>query len=230
MSGRCTITRAGTDPRVDVCALSAVEALARGEGGPLCGIPVTTKDSHWMSGVESTAGSRARRGFVPAETAASIERLQAAGAVIFARTTTPEFCYFGVTESALFGRTTNPWNLGRTPGGSSGGAAAAVASRCGPLSLGGHGGGSIRIPAAFCGIVGRSLPRTSTGPRSCMTRTSPGCPPAPCRWGSAMTACRYRCRSWACGAPTTAFWRPRRPSRACSASMPTRQTREATHD
>ena len=71
-------------------AKAADEALARGEGGPLCGIPVTTKDSHWMSGVESTAGSRARRGFVPAETAASIERLQAAGAVIFARTTTPE--------------------------------------------------------------------------------------------------------------------------------------------
>lgn len=129
-------------------AKAADEALSRGEGGPLCGIPVTTKDSHWMSGVESTSGSRARRGFVPAETTASIERLQAAGAVIFARTTTPEFCYFGVTESALFGRTSNPWNLGRTPGGSSGGAAAAVASGCGPLSLGGDGGGSIRIPAA----------------------------------------------------------------------------------
>lgn len=142
------------DPAAREAAKAADEALSRGEGGPLCGIPVTTKDSHWMSGVESTAGSRARRGFVPAETTASIERLQAAGAVIFARTTTPEFCYFGVTESALFGRTSNPWNLGRTPGGSSGGAAAAVASGCGPLSLGGDGGGSIRIPAAFCGIVG----------------------------------------------------------------------------
>jgi Asp-tRNA(Asn)/Glu-tRNA(Gln) amidotransferase A subunit family amidase len=135
-------------------AKAADEALARGEGGPLCGIPVTTKDSHWMSGVESTSGSCARRGFVPTETTASIERLQAADAVVFARTTVPEFCYFGVTESALFGRTSNPWDPGRTPGGSSGGAAAAVASGCGPLSLGGDGGGSIRIPAAFCGIVG----------------------------------------------------------------------------
>jgi Asp-tRNA(Asn)/Glu-tRNA(Gln) amidotransferase A subunit family amidase len=135
-------------------AKAADEALAHGEGGLLCGIPVTTKDSHWMRGVESTSGSRARRGFVPAETTASIERLQAAGAVVFARTTVPEFCYFGVTESALFGRTNNPSDLGRTPGGSSGGAAAAVASGCGPLSLGGDGGGSIRIPAAFCGIVG----------------------------------------------------------------------------
>jgi len=104
--------------------------------------------------VESTSGSSARVGFVPAETAGSIERLAASGAVIFARTTVPEFCYFGVTESGLFGRTSNPWNLERTAGGSSGGAAAAVAARCGPLSLGGDGGGSIRIPAAFCGIVG----------------------------------------------------------------------------
>jgi len=142
------------DDRARRAALAADEALGRGEGGPLCGLPVTTKDSHWMSGVESTSASRARRGFVPAETVASIERLEAAGAVVFARTTVPEFCYFGVTESALFGRTSNPWNLDRTAGGSSGGAAAAVAAGCGPLSLGGDGGGSIRIPAAFCGIVG----------------------------------------------------------------------------
>jgi Asp-tRNA(Asn)/Glu-tRNA(Gln) amidotransferase A subunit family amidase len=135
-------------------ARAADAALSRGEGGPLCGVPVTTKDSHWMAGVESTSGSRARKGFVPAETVGSIERLQAAGAVVFARTTVPEFCYFGVTESDVFGRTSNPWNLDRTAGGSSGGAAAAVAAGCGPLSLGGDGGGSIRIPAAFCGIVG----------------------------------------------------------------------------
>jgi Asp-tRNA(Asn)/Glu-tRNA(Gln) amidotransferase A subunit family amidase len=126
----------------------------RSEPGPLCGIPVTTKDSHWMAGVESTGGSRARRGFVPTETVAAIKRLEDAGAVIFARTSVPEFCYFGITESELFGRTANPWDLNRTAGGSSGGAAAAVAAGCGPLSLGGDGGGSIRIPAAFCGVVG----------------------------------------------------------------------------
>jgi Asp-tRNA(Asn)/Glu-tRNA(Gln) amidotransferase A subunit family amidase len=142
------------DERARLAAAAADEALARGSGGPLCGVPVSTKDSHWMAGVESTSGSRSRVGFVPAETVGAIERLEAAGAVVFARTTVPEFCYFGITESDLFGRTANPWNPDRTAGGSSGGAAAAVAAGCGPLSLGGDGGGSIRIPAAFCGIVG----------------------------------------------------------------------------
>ena len=135
-------------------ARAADDALARGDGGPLCGIPVSTKDSHWTAGIESTSGSRTRVGFVPTETIGAIVALEAAGAVVFARTTVPEFCYFGVTESDLYGRTSNPWNLGYTAGGSSGGAAAAVAASCGPLSLGGDGGGSIRLPAAFCGVVG----------------------------------------------------------------------------
>jgi Asp-tRNA(Asn)/Glu-tRNA(Gln) amidotransferase A subunit family amidase len=142
------------DDRAQRAARAADDALRRGQGGPLCGIPVTTKDSHWMAGVESTSASRTRMGFVPTETVGSIERLEASGAVVFARTTVPEFCYAGTTESDLFGRTSNPWNLDRTAGGSSGGAAASVAAGCGPLSLGGDGGGSIRIPAAFCGIVG----------------------------------------------------------------------------
>jgi Asp-tRNA(Asn)/Glu-tRNA(Gln) amidotransferase A subunit family amidase len=146
------------DDRARRAARAADKALAgtsrRSKPGLLCGIPVSTKDSHWMAGVESTSGSLARKGFVPTETVAAIERLERAGAVIFARTTVPEFCYFGITESEVFGRTSNPWNLGRTAGGSSGGAAAAVAAGCGPLSLGGDGGGSIRIPAAFCGVVG----------------------------------------------------------------------------
>ena len=102
----------------------------------------------------AASGSRALADFVPAETSAAVERLEAAGAVIFAKTTTPEFCYFGITESPVNGRTSNPWDLDRTPGGSSGGAGAAVAAGLGPLALGGDGGGSIRIPAAFCGLVG----------------------------------------------------------------------------
>jgi Asp-tRNA(Asn)/Glu-tRNA(Gln) amidotransferase A subunit family amidase len=142
------------DDRARRAAMAADQALARAAGGPLCGVPASTKDSHWMAGVPSTSGSRSRVGFVPAETVGAIERLEASGAVVFACTTVPEFCYFGVTESELFGRTANPWNLDRTAGGSSGGAAAAVAAGCGPLSLGGDGGGSIRIPAAFCGVVG----------------------------------------------------------------------------
>jgi Asp-tRNA(Asn)/Glu-tRNA(Gln) amidotransferase A subunit family amidase len=86
---------------------------------------------------------------VPTETVTAVRRLEAAGAVIFAKTTTPEFCYAGTTPG-----THNPHAPTRTPGGSSGGAAVAVAAHAGPLALGGDGGGSIRIPAAFCGVVG----------------------------------------------------------------------------
>jgi Asp-tRNA(Asn)/Glu-tRNA(Gln) amidotransferase A subunit family amidase len=142
------------DDRARRAAAAADAALARGDGGPLCGVPLTIKDSHWLAGVTSAAGSRALADFVPAETSAAVERLEAAGAVIFAKTTTSEFCYFGITESPLNGRTSNPWDVSRTPGGSSGGAGAAVAAGAGPLALGGDGGGSIRIPAAFCGLVG----------------------------------------------------------------------------
>jgi Asp-tRNA(Asn)/Glu-tRNA(Gln) amidotransferase A subunit family amidase len=133
---------------------AADAAIRRGEGGQLCGLPVTIKDSHWLAGVTSAVGSRAMADFVPGVTTAAVERLETAGAVIYAKTTTSEFCYFGITESPLNGRTNNPWNLERTPGGSSGGAGAAVAAGAGPLALGGDGGGSIRIPAAFCGLVG----------------------------------------------------------------------------
>ena len=142
------------DKRARTAAAAADAELARGEGGPLCGVPVTVKDSHWIAGVPTTCASRALVDFVPRETVGAVERLEAAGAIVYAKTATPEFCYFGTTESALYGRTANPWNAERTPGGSSGGAAAAVAAGAGPLALGGDGGGSIRIPAAFCGIVG----------------------------------------------------------------------------
>ena len=142
------------DERARAAAAGADAALARGTGGPLCGLPVTIKDSHYLAGVSAASGSRALVDFVPAQTSAAVERLEAAGAVIFAKTTTPEFCYFGITESPVNGLTSNPWDLGRTPGGSSGGAGAAVAAGLGPLALGGDGGGSIRIPAAFCGVVG----------------------------------------------------------------------------
>ena len=157
------------DGRAREAARAADVLLARGEAGPLCGVPVTVKDTQYLAGVPTTAGSRARVDYVPRETAAPVERLHNAGAVIFAKTTTPEFCYFGVTESELHGRTRNPWNLTRTPGGSSGGAGAAVAAGLGPISMGGDGGGSIRIPAAFCGIVGfkptfGAVPREPSSP------------------------------------------------------------------
>jgi Asp-tRNA(Asn)/Glu-tRNA(Gln) amidotransferase A subunit family amidase len=140
--------------RAREAARRADRDLARGEGGPLCGIPVSVKDSQWLAGVPCKNGSKTLENFVPEATCAAIERLEEAGAVVFGKTTCPEFSYIGVTFSDVYGVTNNPWNLERTPGGSSGGAGAAVAAGLGPLSLGGDGGGSIRIPSAFCGLVG----------------------------------------------------------------------------
>ena len=135
-------------------AQEADKQLQSGDAGPLCGLPITIKDSQFLAGYPCTNGSKTLSQFIPTETCKAIELLEAAGAVIFAKTTCPEFSLTGITHSDLFGTTSNPWDLNRTPGGSSGGAGAAVASGLGALSLGGDGGGSIRIPAAFCGIVG----------------------------------------------------------------------------
>src|SRR4029079_1181204 len=112
------------------------------------------KDSHYMAGVPTMHASLAVEPHVPDETVVAVERLEAAGAVVYAETTTPALCYFGYTESERHGRTANPHDLTRTAGGSSGGAAAALAAGAGPLALGGDGGGSIRIPAAFRGAGG----------------------------------------------------------------------------
>lgn len=128
--------------------------LAQGLGGALCGLPITIKDSQWLAGVPCANGSHSLANFIPDETCAAIKCLEQADAVIFAKTTCPEFSLSGCTTSSLYGTTSNPWNENRTCGGSSGGAGAAIASGVGSLSLGGDGGGSIRIPAAFCGIVG----------------------------------------------------------------------------
>jgi Asp-tRNA(Asn)/Glu-tRNA(Gln) amidotransferase A subunit family amidase len=135
-------------------AQEADRKLTEGRGGPLCGLPITIKESQFLAGYPCTNGSKTLAEFIPNETCKAIELLEQAGAVIFAKTTCPEFSLTGVTHSDLFGTTSNPWDLNRTSGGSSGGAGAAVASGLGALSLGGDGGGSIRIPAAFCGIVG----------------------------------------------------------------------------
>jgi Asp-tRNA(Asn)/Glu-tRNA(Gln) amidotransferase A subunit family amidase len=131
------------------------ERLERAEEvGPLAGVPVAVKDVLWQRGVPSCDGSRAHADFVPEESTAPVERLEAAGAIPIGRTNVPEFCYRGVSVNDLYGATGNPWDPGRTPGGSSGGSAAAVAAGLAPLALGSDGGGSIRIPASFCGIPG----------------------------------------------------------------------------
>jgi aspartyl-tRNA(Asn)/glutamyl-tRNA(Gln) amidotransferase subunit A len=122
--------------------------------GPLHGVPFSVKDLVLTKGVRTTFGTPLYRDNVPTQDAPTVERLKAAGAIMIGKTNTPTFGWVGVTDNLLFGVTRNPWDPGRTPGGSSGGAAAAVAAGMGPLAIGTDGGGSIRKPAAFCGIVG----------------------------------------------------------------------------
>jgi aspartyl-tRNA(Asn)/glutamyl-tRNA(Gln) amidotransferase subunit A len=121
---------------------------------PLHGVPFSVKDLLFTAGVRTTMGSVIFADQVPAEDAVPVRRLRGAGAILIGKTTTPEFGHKPLTDSPLFGATRNPWNLSRTAGGSSGGAAAAVVSGQGPLALGTDGGGSVRLPAACCGIVG----------------------------------------------------------------------------
>ena len=122
--------------------------------GPLAGLPMTVKDSFETAGIVSTAGTAGRRDFVPARDATVVARLRSAGAIIVGKTSTPELTLRFTTENEITGRTNNPYDLARSPGGSSGGAASLVAAAASPLDIGSDTGGSIRIPAHFCGITG----------------------------------------------------------------------------
>jgi Asp-tRNA(Asn)/Glu-tRNA(Gln) amidotransferase A subunit family amidase len=127
------------------------------EGGPLpplLGVPVSIKDHIWMADAPATNGSVALQHFVPPEDCTAVARLRDAGAITVGKTNNPEFCYRGYTDNNLYGLTRNPWDRTKTPGGSSGGAAAGVAAGMTTLALGTDGGGSIRIPASFCGVAG----------------------------------------------------------------------------
>ncbi|WP_438816977.1 amidase, partial [Streptomyces clavuligerus] len=137
-------------------AAESAERWRRGEPrGLLDGVPATVKDLLLQRGVPALRGSLTTGdGVVSAEDSPSVQRLREHGAVLIGRTTTPEFGWKGVTDSPRHGVTRNPYDPSRTSGGSSGGSAAAVALGAGPLSLGTDGGGSIRIPAAFCGVFG----------------------------------------------------------------------------
>src|SRR3989441_336977 len=122
--------------------------------GPLHGVPFSVKDLVVTKGVRTTFGTPLYRDNVPTEDAPMVERMKRAGAILLGKTNTPTFGWIGATHNLLFGPTRNPWDLERTPGGSSGGASAAAAAGLGPLHIGTDGGGSIRIPASFAGIFG----------------------------------------------------------------------------
>lgn len=138
----------------DEAKAAEAAVMAGDELGPLHGLPVHVKDLFRTAGIPTEYGSAIKAGFVPDRDDVLVRRLRAAGAVIFAKSTTPEFGHKGQTDGPHFGTTRNPWDPSRYAGGSSGGAACAVAAGIGPLGLGTDGAGSIRIPAAACGTVG----------------------------------------------------------------------------
>lgn len=136
-------------------ARTAEQAVMRGDAlGPLHGVPVSIKDLICTKDLPTVCGSKAYAGFVAEEDDICVARIRAAGAIVLGKTNVPEFGYAGIGENALFPATANPWNPAMTSGGSSAGSAAAVACGMGALSIGSDGGGSIRGPASFCGIVG----------------------------------------------------------------------------
>ena len=155
-------------------ALEAEKALVhtnQDDLGPLHGVPLSIKSSIDVAGHRCEAGSRLRAGYVAAEDAPLVARLRAAGAVILGVTNTPELLMAWETDNLLYGRTNNPWDLARTAGGSSGGEAAAIAAGLSAGGVGSDGGGSIRVPAHFCGICGLKptpgrIPSTGHFPKS----------------------------------------------------------------
>src|SRR5579871_6692306 len=147
-------------------ALAAADAIAPGDPRPFAGVPIAVKNNRAVNGLRLTNACLLMRDFVPRYDHSVVARLRAAGFVIVGTTNMPEYGILPVTEPRLHGPTRNPWDPQRTPGGSSGGAGAAVAAGMVPLAHGNDGGGSLRIPAACCGLVGLKATRhrISTAP------------------------------------------------------------------
>lgn len=146
-------------------AAAADDARARGADGPLLGLPVTIKDCIYVKGLPTTGGVPERAQAISKADAPVAASVRAAGAVIMGKTNVPPYAADWQSDNPLFGRSNNPWDLARTPGGSTGGGAASVAAGLTPLEFGGDFAGSIRVPAAFCGIYGHKPSETAV-PRS----------------------------------------------------------------
>lgn len=134
--------------------VAQAEVKAGAELGPLHGVPIAVKDELWTKGVRTTAGSPAFEDFVPESDGTAMARLRSAGAILVGKTNVPEFMCWSRTANNLGPETVNPWDTRRSPGASSGGSGAALAAGMVPLAIGSDGGGSIRIPAALCGVHG----------------------------------------------------------------------------
>src|SRR5262249_54358435 len=151
--------------RARVGAKAADAALARGESRPLLGIPIVVKESFDVAGLPTTWGVPALKDFVPAADALMVARVKAAGAIVLGKTNVPYVLGDWQSFNDIYGTTNNPWDLGRSPGGSSGGSSAALAAGFAPISLGSDIGGSVRVPAPFCGSYANRPTLNLTPPR-----------------------------------------------------------------
>jgi amidase len=164
--------------RAREAAKAADAALARGERLPLLGVPVTIKESYRIAGLPTTWGIPAFKDFVAEEDALAVTRLKGAGAVILGATNVPLGLGDWQSYNDIYGTTNNPWDRTRTPGGSSGGSSAALAAGFGPLSLGSDIGGSLRIPAHFCGVCAHKPTHGLVAARGQLPPSLPALPPA----------------------------------------------------
>ncbi|OIK06672.1 amidase [Streptomyces monashensis] len=168
--------------RARAAARDADQARARGEVGedrPLLGIPVTVKESYNIAGLPTTWGIPLHRDYLPSEDAVQVSRLRAAGAVVLGKTNVPLGLQDIQSFNEIYGTTSNPWDHGRTPGGSSGGSAAALASGFGALSIGSDMAGSLRTPAHFCGVYAHKPTRGLAATRGMVPPSAPALPTDP---------------------------------------------------